>query len=135
MLQFYFLSIVLNALAGYILVTGDDGGFLEFRNGFSLKDETPKLVIGILSAVVGLLKILSVVEGDVHIIGDLFPALAGLLCGFILIFEYYRGRLIAEVSESSKKIDLLLVSNKKIIGIAAIIAAALHFLFPKVLLL
>ena len=43
MLQFYLLSVVLNALAGFLLIMGDDGGVLEFRSGFSLKDEVFRL--------------------------------------------------------------------------------------------
>lgn len=135
MIQFYFLSIVLNALSGYLLISGDDGGVLEFKSGFSVKDETFRLVVGILSAITGLLKILSAVEGDVRVIGDLIPALTGLLSGFILIFEYYGNRSLAEDSEKPERFGRILVRNKKIIGVAALIAAVLHFLFPRVLLL
>ena len=136
MLQFYFLSIVLNALAGYILITGNEDDALKFRSGFSFKDETFRLVVGILSALMGILKILSAVEGDVPVVGDIVPALTAFLSGFILIFEYYRSRTSLEVSpDHTEKVDKLLVANKKIIGVAALIAAALHFLFPRVLLL
>lgn len=135
MLQFYFLSVLLNALAGYILISEDDVGVLEFKSSFSLKDETLRLVTGILSVVTGLLKILSPVEGDVPVVGDLVPAITGFLAGFVLIFEYYRGRTSLEITANVDRIDRILVSNKKIIGVAAIIAAGLHFLFPKVLLL
>ena len=135
MLQFYFLSIVLNSLAGYLLISGDSEDILEFKGGFSLRDETFKLIVGILAVAVGLLKLLSVIDGDVPIIGDLFPALAGFLSGFILIFEYYRTRTTVESTDQTEKIDRILVRNKKIIGIAAFVAAALHFLFPKALLL
>jgi len=135
MLQFYFLSIAMNALAGYILITGDGDSPFTFKNGFSLKDETFKLVVGIIAALTGLMKILSVIEGDVPVIGDFFPALAGFLAGFILIFEYYRSRTSMEASDNTEKVNRLLVANKKVIGVAALVAAALHFLFPTVLLL
>ena len=136
MLQFYFLSIVMNALAGYILLKGDDDSPIVFKNGFSLKNETFRLVVGIASALVGLMKLLSVVEGDVPIIGDLFPALAGFLVGFVLVFEHYRERVSSgEFSERAEKVDRLLVANKKVIGVAALAASVLHFLFPRVLLL
>ncbi|MCL2232214.1 MAG: hypothetical protein FWB99_03965 [Treponema sp.] len=137
MLQFYFMSIVMNALAGYILVTGDkeDHEPLVFKSGLSFKDETFMLVVGILSVLTALMKILSSVEGDVPVIGDLFPALTGFLAGFILIFEYYRKRTSLETSDSTEKVDRLLIANKKIIGMAALAAAVLHFLFPRVLLL
>lgn len=135
MLQFYFLSVLLNALAGYILFTGDESGVLEFKGNFSLKDETTKFVIGILSVVTGLLKLLSPIEGDLPIIGDLIHGVASFLCGFVLIFEYYRNRSSLETSDSAEKIDRILVRNKKLVGIAGFVAAVLHFIFPKVLLL
>ena len=135
MLQFYFLSIVMNALAGYILLTGDEGEPLVFKNGLSLNNETFKVVVGVISVLTGLMKILSVVQGDVPVIGDLFPALAGFLAGFILIFEYYRNRTSLDGLEGVEKVDRLLIANKKVIGVAAIVAAILHFLFPTVLLL
>jgi len=137
MLQFYFLSIAMNALAGYLLIKGDtDGqGSLVFRSGISLSDETFRLVVGIASALTGLMKILSVIDGDVPVVGDAFPALTGFLAGFILIFEYYRSRTTLENSDNVEKVDRLLIANKKVIGSAAIVAAVLHFLFPTVLLL
>lgn len=135
MLQFYFLSIVLNALAAIVLLSDDEGSVLEFRGNFSLKDETSKLVIGILLLITGLLKILSPLEGDIPVVGDLFPALSSFLSGAVLIFEFYRNRTSLDLSENSDKINRILISNKKIIGVVAIIAALLHFLFPKVLLL
>jgi len=135
MIQFYFLSVLLNGLAGYILFTGDEGEVLEFKSGFSLKDETFKFVLGILLVVTGLLKLLSPIEGDIPIIGDFIPGIVSFLAGFVLIFEYYRNRSSLDTSEHTERIDRVLVKNKKIIGMAAIIAAVLHFLFPKVLLL
>ena len=139
MLQFYFLTIVLNALGGYILISADEKAVLEFKSelasGFTLKDETFRLVVGILSAVMGLLKILSPIEGDIPIIGDLLIALTSFSCGFILIFEYYRNRSSVDDSENPEKFSRVLVHNKKIIGVISIVMAVLHFLFPKVLLL
>ena len=134
MIQIYFLSIILNALAGYLLISEDEG-VLEFKSGFSIKDETFRLIVGILAAVTGLLKILSASEGDVPVVGDLVPAVAGLLSGFALIFEYYRSRSYLDNSDHTEKINRVLVGHKKIIGIAALIAAVLHFVFPRVLLL
>ena len=135
MLQFYFMSILLNALAGYMLVTGDKDGLLEFKGDFSLNDGNFQLIIGILSAVTGLLKILSPIEGDVPVVGDLFPGVIGILCGFLLLYGQYRNRSSDEATEQTERIERILVANKRIIGIAACIAAALHFLFPRVLLL
>ena len=138
MLQFYLLSVCLNALAGYLLFFGDDA-VPEFKNGFSLNDEFFRFIVGILSALTGLLKLLSPIEGDVPVVGDLIPAIVGLLCGFILVFEYYRHRSTIEDSNESsgqtERIRIILLGNRKIIGLAALITAALHFIFPKLLLL
>jgi hypothetical protein len=140
MIQFYFLSIVLNALSGYVLTReGGDftaGGDTGLDTGFhlSLQNETSRLILGVLTIVVGLLKILSSVPGDLPVIGDLIPALAGFLAGFALVFEYYRGRSTLE-PEHTDKIEHLLMHNKKWIGFIALAAAGLHFLFPSVLFL
>jgi len=134
MLQFYFLSVVLNALAGYLLFFDEDA-FPEFKNGFSINNESFKFIVGILAALIGLLKLLSPIEGDVPVVGDLIPAIVGLLCGFILIFEYYRNRSSVEDSEQTEKIRIILLGNRKIVGLVALIVAALHFIFPTLLLL
>ena len=133
MLQFYFLSVFLNAFVGYLL-------FFEGNDVFELKNifqgsETFTLVLGILSALTGLLKLLSPVEGDMPVMGDIVPAVTGFICGFILLFEFYNRRSSLENSEQTEKINRVFIGNKKIIGAAAIIVAVLHFLFPRVLLL
>ena len=135
MLQFYFLAVFLNALTGYMLITGDSDNALEFKSNFSVMDETFRLIIGVLSVVTGLLKLLSPIEGDIPVIGDLIPAISCFLTGFILIFEFYKSRSTLDETENAEKINQVLVRNKKIVGIAAVAAAVLHFLFPKVLLL
>jgi uncharacterized membrane-anchored protein len=136
MIQFYFLSIVLNAASGYILAfsTDNDDIDVESKVGILLHKESFRLILGVLTILTGLLKILSAVEGDVPVIGDLIPALVGFLAGFILIFEYYRSRSALD-PEHTEKIEQLLISNKKWVGFLAIASAILHFLFPTVLLL
>ena len=130
MLQFYFLSVFLNALAGYFLFFGENGCICEFKKDFPIQGETCVLITGILSALTGLIKLFSPVAG-IPIIGDLIPAITGVLCGFVLLFEYYRRRSSIEDSEHVKKVEGLLVGNKKLLGAAAFIAAVLHFLFPR----
>jgi hypothetical protein len=136
MIQFYFLSILLNGLSGYVLITepGDDDTGLDTGFRLSFKNETCCLILGILTIVIGFLKILSAVQGDVAVIGDLVPALTGFLAGFVLVFEYYRSRSTLE-PEHTEKIEQLLIHNKKWIGFLALAVAGLHFLFPSVLFL
>jgi hypothetical protein len=134
MIQLYFLSIFFNVLVGYTLITGDEGNSFEIHPGFSLKDGTVRLVLGILAMATGILKLLSSVEGDMPVLGDLVPAVIGFGAGFVLAFEYYQSRAALD-DEKGESIGQVLVRNKKIIGIVAMAAAVLHFLFPKVLLL
>lgn len=136
MIQFYFLSIIFNAAAGYCLITGGDDGNAAMETSLlsSIQNETFRLILGILAGVTGLLKLLSSVQGDIPVVGDLLPALVGFLTGFILLFEYYRSRA-AITSELSEKIEGLLGKNKRWIGFLALASAGLHFLFPTVLFL
>jgi hypothetical protein len=136
MIQFYFLSILLNALSGYALTKNVDNDATGPETGFSLslENETCRLVLGAATILTGLLKILSSIREDVPVIGDMAPALAGFLAGFVLVFEYYRGRSSLE-PEHTEKIELVLMHNKKWIGYFAIAAAVLHFFLPTVLFL
>lgn len=135
MIQFYFLSILLNFLAGYALSFDRDArtGRLEgIRELF--RDETLRLVLGVLTLSIGFFKLFSAVRGDVPIIGDFYPAAAGLLAGFGLVLEYYRVKTTLH-TESSNKLDLIFVKNRKWLGVGAMVASIAHFLFPTVLFL
>lgn len=133
MIQFYFLSILCNALAGYALITDLEAksSLLDGIRTYVL-DETFRLVLGVMTFVVGFFKILSVIRGDIPVVGDLFPAITGLLAGFSLLFDFYKSRS-SIVDEKTVKIESFLVSNRKWVGYAALIAAGTHFLFPTVL--
>lgn len=134
MIQFYLLSVLLNALAGYALIAEKDASAPRGEGlRYYLADETFRLVLGVLAFATGFFKILSATRGDLAVIGDLFPAVAGLLSGFALLLEFYRSR--STIETANEKIDFVFVKNKKWIGYGAAAAAALHFLFPTVILL
>jgi hypothetical protein len=136
MIQFYFLSVFFNAVIGFMLISDGDEppGSIEKSVHLSIRDETLRLIFGVLALVTGLLKLLSAIEGDLPILGDMIPSLLGLITGFILDFEYYRERSSLE-PENTALIGQVLLKNKKIVGFTAIAVSALHFLFPKVLFL
>jgi hypothetical protein len=134
MIQFYFLSILFNILTGFMLFTGDGESSLEERLGFPVNNEVFRLVLGILAFVTGLLKILSPVQGDVPVVGDIVPAAAGFVTGFIFVYSYYDGRSTVEDGKF-KALGSAVLRGRKWIGLAAMAAAFLHFLFPQALLL
>jgi purine-cytosine permease-like protein len=136
MVQFYFLSIVLNITAGFVL----SYDFLEERMErlaevkSSFSNKTFRFVLGIAALVVGFLKLLSVFKGDILVVGDLLPAAAGLLMGIMLIIDYYKTK--AEVaSQAVDAIDRVFNRRKSIIGIIGMVIGVLHFFMPSVLFL
>ncbi|MDR3276110.1 MAG: hypothetical protein LBT11_02675 [Treponema sp.] len=134
MMQFYFLSILLNAVTGFILVTDKDREEPDTLASFRLDPSNGnfRFVLGLLTAVMGLLRLLS--STDVPVVGDIIPALAGLASGFSLIFDFYRSKTTLP-SERVEKTGEFFQKNKRWLGFTAIGAALLHFLFPGLLLL
>lgn len=144
MVQFYFLSVLLNALSGLILVYG---GTLEKKKPnneesteknialTSINFETPvsRLIIGIMDIFIAFMKILSVYQGDVPVFGDFFCVLAGFLAGATLLIGYYMSHSSSE--GSATPVSNFFISYGKYIGIACIVVSILHFAFPQVILL
>lgn len=145
MLQFYFLSILLNLAVGLILALGarkegaeNSEGGEKFSALFSppsfFADKTFRLVLGILSIFVGLMKLLSVVHDDIPVVGDLIPSLAGFLGGFALLVDCYRAKSSSDISLPDI-VSKIFVDGAKYIGIFCVAAAFLHFIAPDALLL
>jgi len=137
MVQLYFLAIVFNGLAGFLFVFADlgEGDSPENSGKFSSINSGFRLIIGILAAVTGILKLL-LPMGGVPILGDFLPALAGLAAGFILIFGFYRERSPSvDNDEKINRLGEVALHYKKAVGIALFAAALLHFLFPSALFL
>lgn len=135
MLQFYFLSVFFNFVGGMAL----SADFLEKRlslfNGlgaFFERKNKLKPVLGIISFIVGILKLLSVVDGDVAVVGDLVPALGGIMLGLALLTVYYRGR--SDVGDETKS-STFLEKYRIFIGIISMVIGVVHFLLPRVLFL
>jgi hypothetical protein len=136
MIQFYVLSILLNAAVGFVLIKGDSGeeDSLEKEFRFSFRSETFRLILGIVTVVIGLLKLLSPVNDGMPILGDLIPALAGLGAGSIVLLDYYQNQSRLD-DEGTSKIAEIVSRNRKWAGFAALGAALIHFLFPQAFLL
>ena len=133
MVQLYFLSILLNLLGGFGLASETMveriSGFRIFSDFFEGKT-TLKLTVGILSFIVGVLKLLS--SMDVPVAGDLLPALANIAVGITLTLDYYKDR--SEVGPSERLNDFF-ARNSSILGIVAVVIGILHFFIPRVLFL
>lgn len=158
MLQFYFLSILLNILSGLVLfysrkdededddltVLEGEGGEQEvkksgsifqkfFGRGSVTDDEMFYLVLGVLSVFTAVIKLLSAVNG-IAIFGDLIPAVAGFLGGASILIMYFQMRSTVSI-DMNETLQFILVESRKIIGIACIVVAVVHFIFPGALFL
>ncbi|MDR3020526.1 MAG: hypothetical protein LBU66_06435 [Treponema sp.] len=136
MVQLFFLSILCNGLSGYLLFKHDENG-TEDKAQSPLNNPTFQLVLGILSVVTGVLKLLSPFGGRAYIFGDLVPSAAGVLAGLLLIFGLYRQGKTSEPGPE-KSLDAFasnLLRFRKPIGLGLIAVAVLHFLFPQALFL
>ena len=136
MLQLYLLSVLINGICGFFLYFGsskknDDN---ESPADTPVSKNNHRLIIGIIGVIIGFLKLLRPV--DILIVGDIIPAIGGMLGGFVLIYDYYRE--IAAKKETEIKMSRIaetFVVYKKIIGLILFIIAGLHFLLPDFLLL
>lgn len=99
-----------------------------------LGDKTLQLVVGILSALTGLMKFLSPIQYDVPVVGDLIPSLAGLAAGAVLLLDWYQDRSDVAIT-LPEAVQNIYEGGRKYLGIFCIIAAVLHFIFPRVLFL
>jgi len=145
MIQLYFLSILCNGLSGYILFTGSDDeksensavDSIEKSIRFSLNTPTFHLVLGILCAVTGVLKLLSPTMDGILILGDLVPSAAGVISGILLIFGIYRQDISAapENPGALDRLGISLLRFRRTVGFGLIVVAFLHFLFPQALFL
>ncbi|WP_455382311.1 hypothetical protein [Salinispira pacifica] len=137
MYQFYFLSIFMNLLAGFALAHESLQERMSIGSIFNTEMFAKpgfQLTVGIITAVVGFFKFLSVTDGNVPVVGDLLPAVAGLIAGFTLILMYYQGRATVSTS-TTETLNAIFVRNRTVFGVLAIIAAVLHFFFHSVLFL
>jgi purine-cytosine permease-like protein len=137
MYQIYFLSILTLLLSGITLSFERDRGSARVGSLFNaevLNRPTFRMVLGLGTFLAGFLRILTVTPGDVPFIGDIVPAITGLLLGAVLIVDYYRSRSTVE-SAFVDTVHRIFVRNGSRYGVIGIVVAVLHFLFHRGLLL
>jgi hypothetical protein len=137
MYQIYFLSILLNLVAGIVLAHESLMEKISFDKVIVpdlLQNPGFKAGLGVFTFVVGFLKFLSVTQGDVPVAGDLLPALSGLIMGFTLVLQYYKEKSNV-TTDAVKTMDNIFAKNRNFIGIIGIIIAVIHFFLPRVLFL
>ena len=132
MLPFYYLSVTTNLMMGGILLLS-----AKDKEEFAVKypllnDPTFLLVLLIFSGISAVFKLLSPVEGNTPLVGDIIPALSGLL-GSVVFFDRW-----LKASENQLTLppffDRILAFEQPI-GFFCLFAGVTHLLFWWVLFL
>ena len=157
-MQFYFLSIVINLLAGVILA----GDYLSERLPWmrsllpEISSRSSGVAIGGVTAGVGVLKLFVLADRlQIAVVGDLLPALAGIALGGVLIAVALNAEgdgadggverashttregssHVVVADGAAEKAVRLAAGYRTPVGLAGIAVALLHFLFPGSLIL
>ena len=130
MVQFYFLSVMLNLLVGVMLVFNENSTVSKI---IDTNERLFQLIVGILAVFVALIKMLSPMDG-IPFFGDLLPFLAGLMGGASVLIQYFSTRSSEELVLPGF-VQLVFVENKRYIGVGCIAVAVIHFILPTVLFL
>ena len=128
MFQVYFLSVLCNVLAGLFLIFDTK---IESSPYLIARKKVVSLVLGFSAFVIGVVKLFVVCQPDIILIGDLLPAMAGIISGMCLLINYYleygKNQIIL-----SPAFKLIFVDWKKFIGFCVLIIGVLHFILPQV---
>lgn len=130
LVQFYFLSVMLNLLVGIMLAFNENSVVSKI---IDTKDRLFQLIVGLLALFVALIKMLSPMDG-IPFFGDFLPFLAGLLGGASVLIQYFSTRSSEELVLPGF-VQVVFVEGKLYIGAGCIFVSVLHFVFPFVLFL
>lgn len=128
--QIYFLSIVCNCLAGFVLVAdhlSEKIASLKIFTGF-FKNLGVRVILAFFVILVALIKLVWPFNG-IPFLGDLLPMLTGLVLGFTLLYDFLRNRSDVH-TQTMVILDKIFINNKYLLGIAAFIISFIHFWFP-----
>ena len=111
-------------MAGFVLVNSQKH-IIELP---ALDQRVFRIVLGVITALTGIIKLFVVVNSKAVFFGDFLPAVAGMAAGLALFIQ--------EDNENiAPWLRRVFVTNKFIVGIACLAVALLHFVFPGALFL
>ena len=131
MLQFYFLSIVSNLVAGTALCAEALARRLRSFEAIStaLSSRKGKLSTGLAALLVGV-GTLFVPASGLLVLGDLLPAMTGMTMGIALLFEVFRQDALFPSDPPGSR-DRPFFSYRATLGALGIAAAVIHFFLPE----
>lgn len=151
MIQFYVLSLTF-LLYGAACLLADEYGMkyhilIRVRESLVV-NQTVTIVIIVLTAVVGVLKLISPVSPGPVVVGDFLPAICLLAQAVFFVFDLKKSSVyddeantidddgsVFSDSDLISKVQNFYKKYKRYIGYSFLIIAFLHFLFPGAVLL
>ncbi len=135
--QLYFLSVFANLVTGLLLAADYLGQktafFAEWKK--LLENRVAEILFGLGAAAIGILKLIIFSPGEtVAVVGDLVPALTGLVLGAVLLGQAFRAR-VEKAGQKAERVARAVIGYQVPIGIFGMVVAVVHFLFPQVLFL
>lgn len=133
MIQFYFMSILLNLLIGFVLVFFSNNALVEssYEKTSFFESKTFRIIVGGLALLTGILKLFFPMNGIV-ILGDFIPAICGIVGGFCILLDFYVSTTTLTFHQESDFVKIIF-GIRKYIGVCLMFFAVLHFLFPKII--
>lgn len=134
MYQFYVLAVVFNILGGLTLAfdfLSEKIGLDYVLNDEGFTDDTIRLVIGVTTLAVGLVKLFVVTGDNWIILGDFVPALTAMVTGFTLLLERFRDALGEKVKSDRgvlalSRLDRVFIKPRNVYGIVSVVAGLAH---------
>lgn len=136
--QVYFLSVVSLLIGGLTLARAFVAERFSFLAGWPplVEGEKTRRIIGIVTLLVGVLKLIVRSPGEtIPVGGDFLPAIAGIVVGALLLYEEYYVRKMAGLNEEEAPPNTLLLGYRDQLGMAAVVIGVAHFLLPSVTIL
>ncbi len=154
MIQFYVLALAFMLYGAAVLLADEFGG--KYKILLRIKElhvinQTFTIVMIVLTATVGLLKLIGPTSPGPVVIGDFLPAVNLFALAVFFIFDLRKDKSPADEnqlhsetdeggelfndSEALTKVKTFYYKNKKILGLVTLAVAFFHFLFPGAVLL
>ncbi len=134
MLQFYFLSVATNFIAGATLsadwMSRKFAGVAGILGALSAR--RVRTITGVSTLLVGV-GTLFVPAAPPLILGDLFPSVVGIAAGIALLFEVLRQEVLTPDEQAARGDRMVKapVAYRTALGAFAFAAAILHFFLPE----
>ncbi len=152
MIQFYVLALVFMLYGAAVLLADEYGEkvniLLRIKETYSIS-QTFSIVLIVLTAVVGILKLISPISPGPVVIGDFLPAINLISLAVFFAFDLAKKQKKPDGDQGNSsdsedvfadsnpisKVQTFYYKNKKILGFTTLGIALFHFLFPGAVLL